>query len=229
MKWLNYLKDVWNLFFPDLCALCLYSLERGERVICTHCHSDMPYTDYHTYKNNPLAKQMWGRVWINAAASLLYYRKGGTAQKLIHQIKYKGNLELGYLAGKILGSHLSKSRYFRNVDCIVPVPLHRRRLRKRGYNQSSIISKGIADVLKLEIREKDLVRLNSTTSQTNKNRQNRFENMVEAFAVNAGAQGKHILLVDDVITTGATIEACAQKLLEAGAASVSIATLAYTE
>lgn len=172
---------------------------------------------------------MWGRVQVEAATALLFFRKGGKAQKLIHSIKYRGDRDLALLAGKMLGNRLLNSRYFKSPKCLFPVPLHTSRLRQRGYNQSTLICKGIAEILGVEVREFVLIRSESTKTQTKRNRMNRFENMVQVFSVKESLFGLHVLLVDDVITTGATIEACASKLLDAGAASVSIATLAYAE
>ncbi len=227
----RYFQDVFRLFFPDLCHACGDVLLNGEKIICTFCYGDLPYTDFHTYKNNPLARQLWGRVDIEAAMALLYFKKASKVQTIIHHIKYKKQTSVGLTMGRLIGDRLSQSFYFKNIDYIVPVPLHPKKAKKRGYNQSRLLANGIAEVLDLPIREDLLIRTEERNSQTHRNRYDRFENMMEVFCVLNREEviGKSILLVDDVLTTGSTIEACSLKLLESGAATINVAALAYTK
>ncbi|WP_231458866.1 MULTISPECIES: ComF family protein [unclassified Pedobacter] len=230
--WLSqWSSDLIGLLFPNLCNACGTSLFQNEHLICTRCFYDLPYTDYHIHDENRVAKQLWGRLPIHAAMAMLYFRKGAKVQNLIHSLKYNNKTEIGVLLGGILGERLSSSPLYQNIDLIIPVPLHRKKLRIRGYNQSSFIAEGVAEKMNIPLDEKILVRNTSTESQTKKSRYNRYENMKDVFGIayQELIKGKHILLIDDVITTGATLEACANTLLENGAEKVSIAALAFAE
>ena len=223
--------DLLGLLFPNLCNACGASLFYGEKLICTKCLFDLPFTDYHLYQENKVMKQLWGRVPLNAAMALLYFRKGAKAQRLIHSLKYNGKTDVGILLGSMIGERLKLSSLYSDIDFIVPVPLHHQKLRSRGYNQSSFIAEGIAQTINIPFKEEILIRTVSTESQTKKNRFSRYENMKAVFKVPETDQitGKHILLVDDVVTTGATLESCANTLLENGALKVSIAAIAFAE
>lgn len=223
--------DLLGLLFPNLCNACGASLFNGEKLICTKCLFDLPFTDYHLYQENKVMKQLWGRVPLNAAMALLYFRKGAKAQRLIHSLKYNGKTDVGILLGSMIGERLKLSSLYSDIDFIVPVPLHHQKLRSRGYNQSSFIAEGIAQTINIPFKEEILIRTVSTESQTKKNRFSRYENMKAVFKVPETDQitGKHILLVDDVVTTGATLESCANTLLENGALKVSIAAIAFAE
>ncbi|NTE05573.1 ComF family protein [Agrobacterium tumefaciens] len=223
--------DLLGLLFPNLCNACGASLFNGEKLICTKCLFDLPFTDYHLYQENKVMKQLWGRVPLNAAMALLYFRKGAKAQRLIHSLKYNGKTDVGILLGSMIGERLKLSSLYSDIDFIVPVPLHHQKLRSRGYNQSSFIAEGIAQTINIPFKEEILIRTVSTESQTRKNRFSRYENMKAVFKVPETDQitGKHILLVDDVVTTGATLESCANTLLENGALKVSIAAIAFAE
>lgn len=223
--------DLLGLLFPNLCNACGASLFYGEKLICTKCLFDLPFTDYHLYQENKVMKQLWGRVPLNAAMALLYFRKGAKAQRLIHSLKYNGKTDVGILLGSMIGERLKLSSLYSDIDFIVPVPLHHQKLRSRGYNQSSFIAEGIAQTINIPFKEEILIRTVSTESQTKKNRFSRYENMKAVFKVPVTDQitGKHILLVDDVVTTGATLESCANTLLENGALKVSIAAIAFAE
>lgn len=224
-------RDLFGLLFPNLCNACGASLFLGEKLICTKCLFDLPLTDYHLYQENKVMKQLWGRVPLNAAMALLYFRKGAKAQRLIHSLKYNGKTDVGMLLGSMIGERIKLDSIYSDIDFIVPVPLHHQKLRSRGYNQSSFIAEGIAQTINIPFKEEILIRTISTESQTRKNRFSRYENMKAVFKVPETDQitGKHILLVDDVITTGATLEACANALLVQGALKVSIAALAFAE
>lgn len=227
----NWFSDLFGLLFPTLCNACGTPLFQGEKLICTKCLYDLPYTDYHLHEENRVARQLWGRVPIYHAMAMLYYRKGGKVQRLIHALKYDGKTEIGEFLGEMLGKRLQMNAKYQDVCMVIPVPLHPKKLRIRGYNQSYFIAKGIAKSLEIAVNEETLIRLIATESQTKKSRYNRYENMQAVFKVvnqQALAQ-KHVLLVDDVLTTGATLEACVEALLEVGINRVSIATLAFAE
>lgn len=223
--------DLLGLLFPNLCNACGVALYHNEHLICTKCLYDLPFTDYHQHAENRVAKQLWGRLPLNAAMAMLYFRKGAKVQSLIHNLKYNGRTDVGILLGNMLGERLKTSMLYRDVNLIIPVPLHHKKHKQRGYNQCTFIAGGIADKMEIAFSENNLVRNMATESQTKKNRYNRYENMQDVFKINApiNIAGKHILLIDDVITTGATLEACATALLNNGAAKVSIAALAFAE
>ncbi|MGY3055084.1 ComF family protein [Pedobacter sp. UYEF25] len=227
----NYLEDLVGLLFPNLCNACGAPLVRGESLVCLHCLHHLPYTDYHLHFENRVAKQLWGRMEFEAAMAMLYFRKGETIQNLMHNLKYHEKTEIGVFLGRLLGERLLDSTLYKGIDFIVPVPLHPARLRKRGYNQSAFIAAGVAEKINAEVCNNLLQRTIYTDSQTKKNRYNRYENMKDVFTVNAKSEvlKKHVLLVDDVLTTGATIEACGKALKDAGIAKLSIATLAFAD
>jgi ComF family protein len=223
--------DLLGLLFPNLCNACGIALYHSEHLICTKCLYDLPLTDYHQHAENRVAKQLWGRLPLNAAMAMLYFRKGAKVQNLIHNLKYNGRTDVGVLLGNMLGERLITSTLYKDIDLIIPVPLHHKKYKHRGYNQCTFIAEGIAEKMEIAFSEENLIRSTSTESQTKKNRYNRYENMQDVFKVSTPTYiaGKHILLVDDVITTGATLEACANELLNNGAAKVSIAALAFAE
>lgn len=223
--------DLLSLLFPVLCNGCGLTLYRGEKTICAHCLADLPYTDFHLYPDNLVAKQFWGRLPCNDAMALLYFKKGSKTQNLIHHLKYKGRSEVGYTLGNLLGEKLRISQQYKAIDYIVPVPLHLKKERIRGYNQSKYIADGIANQIASPVNDHCLLRKKVTKSQTKKSRYTRYENMQTVFQVDDPETliNKHILLVDDVITTGATLEACGRSLLNSGIKKLSIATLAFTK
>jgi len=225
----SYFNDFLSLLFPNLCSGCGTSLYSGEFQICSKCLYNLPYTDHHLHEENKVAKQFWGRIPCHAAMAMLFFRKGGRVQQIIHHLKYSNQPELGIKLGKLLGERLLLAPAYQHIDLIIPVPLHRKRERQRGYNQSAGIAEGIAEVLQIPMSKVHLLRKSSTDSQTKKGRYLRFENMSKAFEVKNGEalKGKHILLVDDVMTTGATLEACGLELLKCGINKVSFATLAF--
>lgn len=221
--------DFTSLFFPNLCAACNGHLLRGEVAICTACLMDCPRTfDEHDPVDNPVARVFWGRVQLQSAASLFVFTKGGKVQELIHNLKYNGRKDAGIAAGKLFGNDLQNLTPFNTIDAVIPVPLHRDKFRKRGYNQAACFGEGLAQALNIPMYDHGILRLNATETQTRKNRGERWENVEDVFAANKKIklEGKHILLVDDVITTGATIEACAIPLLELPGTKVSVVSLA---
>lgn len=224
MSWIS---DFISLLYPRTCHMCGTPLLKSETTICTRCIASLPYTRYWEYDDNPVAQKFWGQIETTAGCSLLHFRKGAKVRKLIHQLKYKGKTEVGYKLGYLLGLHLKTNPIYTDIDYVVPIPLHPQKLRKRGYNQSDYIAKGIAEALGAKSAPSIVRRNTHTSSQTQKNRIERFQNVRSIFEVVQPhlIEGKHILVVDDVITTGATIESCAAELLNAAPCRVSIASI----
>ncbi|HEX5002367.1 MAG TPA: phosphoribosyltransferase family protein [Bacteroidia bacterium] len=221
--------DLVNLFFPEVCPACGNALFTGERTICTLCRAFLPRTGFEKVAGNAAENQFTGKVEIAAAASLYYFNKGEKVQQLIHRLKYKGEVEAGREAGRIMGAALKQSGRFGNLQCAVPVPLHKSKLRIRWYNQSLPFAEGVAELLGIAVEPGLLKRKTAASSQTNKGRYARWENVAEAFeAVHADRiAGRHFLLADDVITTGSTLAACAEVMNRSGAASVSVVSIAF--
>lgn len=225
---LSYINDFIALIYPDLCQSCGYALHKGEETICVKCQIQLPKTNFHLHAINPVIKHFWGKVPVHAATAFYFFNKGEKVQHLIHQLKYRGRPEVGVTVGKLLGNDLKKSELFHDVEVIVPVPLHADKLRIRGYNQSEQIAKGVSEVYK--IKSSGLIeRTRFTETQTRKHRYERYQNVDKVFIVTEEKEvyNKHVLLVDDVITTGSTLVACAEELLKANGAKVSIAAMAY--
>lgn len=222
------LKDLFKLFFPNFCLGCKDGLLRGEEILCTRCLSELPKVDYFNILDNPLVNRFVGRVPVHYGWSLLKFQKTGIVQNLLHELKYNNHPEIGERLGRLLGLRLIELGLENQIDLLIPVPLHKNRKRARGYNQSAMIAKGISEVFNKPFSDEMMARVSSTKTQTKKSRIDRWENVNNAFRVmnRNVVQGKRLLLVDDVITTGATTEACAKCLLQAGALSVSIACLA---
>lgn len=225
------ISDVLEIIFPSLCLSCGERLISQEKYLCFGCWHDLPVTNFHTNIDNKVAKLFWGRVEITHATAFFSYKKGSKYQQLIHFTKYKGLKELGEETGKKFGYALSESKAFHSVDFIVPVPLHRKKEQKRGYNQSDWIAKGIGEAMQKSVVTTNLYRKVYTATQTRKNRFERWQNVDGIFGINSPDQfiGKHILLVDDVVTTGSTLEACAYQLLKLKDTKVSVATLAFAD
>lgn len=220
--------DLISLFYPRLCAGCSTPLVRGEEVLCLNCLADLPRTNYHLYQENPVFQIFIGRVNITLATSFCRFDKGGRLQHLLHQLKYKGNSEVGIKMGALFGNDLISNILYHDIDAIIPVPLHPKKEKKRGFNQSVEICKGLSEAMKRPVLSGNLVREIHTSSQTRKGRFERWENVSGIFSVKNTdlLTGKHLLLVDDVVTTGATLEACCEPLLKIPDVKVSIATLA---
>ncbi len=227
----EYLSDFVSLFYPELCAACGNNLYKGEKVICTFCHVNLPYTNYHQQQDNPLSRIFWGRVPIAAASSYLFFRKGSKVQHMLHELKYKGRTEIGSRMGVLYGHHLATSTEFNQTDLILPVPLHPKKELKRGYNQSSFFAEGLAESMQKEMDCKVLYRTKNTETQTKKSRYSRHLNVDQLFDIRDASliKSRNVLLVDDVLTTGSTLESCAAVLLDSGAKKVSVATIACAQ
>lgn len=227
----SYLADFVALLFPKLCSACNVTLVNNEQVLCTGCLYHLPYTHSHKHPHNLTAQQLYGKLPVEAAYSLYHFTKGSKVQTLIHKLKYEGIQEIGLEIGRMAAKQLAENKIFNTTDLIVPVPLHRRKLLKRGYNQSTLFATGIASVLNIPVEEHNLVRISATKTQTQKSRFDRFKNVEDVFQVNnpEKLENKHILLVDDIITTGATMEACGKVLLTIPGVKLSIATIAVAE
>lgn len=228
MKILN---DVFSIFFPEVCLCCNDYLASGESVICLSCRHDFPLTNFSFEKDNLIEKSFYGRIPLENATSLFYFFKKGNVQHLIHELKYKKQQKAGTFMGDWLGEQLVESERFKAIDCIIPVPLHRKKLRKRGYNQVTTFGESLAKKLDIPYCENILTRVSSTKTQTKKMRFDRWKNVQELFHVqnNFALENKHILLIDDVITTGATLEACYDALKMTKNLKISIACMAYTK
>ena len=225
------ISDFLSLFFPELCVTCGKRLISQEKFVCFDCWHDIPATNFHLKPDNKVAQLFWGRVDLAAATAYFSYKKGSRYQQLIHFLKYKGLKELGYETGKKFGYQLLESPGFAEIDVLMPVPLHPKKKKKRGYNQSEWIANGIAEVLKKPVDTKTLHRKVFTSTQTKRNRYERWQNVEQVFGLvdPKSVENKHVLLIDDVVTTGATLEACAIHLLKQPGTKVSIATLAYAD
>lgn len=221
------IKDsVLHLLFPHVCAGCGSDLLNEESFLCIRCMTDLPETNFFSHAGNPVEKMMWGRLPLVYAAAGYYFSKESLMQRLVHQFKYEGNKQLGLQLGRMIGKYMVQSGRF-NADVLVPLPLYPQRERRRGYNQATILCQGIADITNIVVVKDAVIRQQHTETQTKKGRVERWQNMEGKFVLhNRGAiNGKHVLLVDDVITTGATLEACGMELLKSADTRLSIATL----
>ncbi len=220
--------DAMQLFFPHNCMGCGSDVLSKDSMLCLRCNSSLPYTGYESIENNPIENIFRGRVTIKEAASTFYFSKGHLVQHLIHQLKYKGNKDVGQYLGALMGKTLLQSNRFSNIEYLVPLPLYADKEFKRGFNQSTVICNGMSDTMQIPVMNNNVIRQRYTDTQTKKHRAERWENVEGSFAIKDPAKlhGKNVLLVDDVITTGATLEACAQCLQQVPGINISFATLA---
>jgi ComF family protein len=208
--------------------MCLESLEKAEELICIHCRYNLPVTNHHINGNSEVLSKFWGKVPIKNAWAYLKFTKQGKVQKAMHKLKYEGYQEVGILLGKWYGHDLKKADLDKCFDIILPVPLHSAKLKKRGYNQSDTFAKGLSEAMGISWHNKILQKSTANETQTHKRRLERWKNVKDVYVINEiqAIAGKRVLLVDDVVTTGSTLEACARTLIEARCAEVSIATIA---
>jgi ComF family protein len=229
MKIPGFIDDFISLLYPRVCAACGNSLFKHEEIICTYCHYHLPKTNYHLMQNSPLDQVFWGRAQLTNTAALYTFQKKSKVQHLIHQLKYKGRMDVGIHLGKLLGTDLAKAEIFNDVTKVIPVPLHPDKQRKRGYNQSEQFAIGLAKAMNIEMDATSFIRTVATETQTRKSRFARWENVKEIFKVTAPEKiaNNHILLVDDVITTGATLESAAHILLTIEGVKLSVACIGF--
>lgn len=220
--------DFLDIFYPNLCLICNESLLRGESMICLNCLHGIPKTNYHLQIDNTVEKRFWGKVPVYRGTSFFFFQKGSPFQKLLHELKYKGNKEIGSVIASYAAADLVEAPDFCTVDVLVPVPLHPRKYAKRGYNQSEWIAKGLAVVMKKPIDLQHLRRIRENATQTKKSIFDRYKNTEGIFILTDTSvfKGKHVLLIDDVLTTGSTLEACMTALLATPDIRISIFTLA---
>lgn len=221
-------KTVVDLFFPKVCYACNMHLQDLEIYVCTSCRHNLPVTNYHFNANNTVEKIFFGRAKVEQATALLRFEKKGIVQQLIHNLKYRGYEEIGLFLGEWLGNELKDLTTYKGVDIVIPVPLHKKKLKKRGYNQVTKFGQEIAKALQVDYDDKSLIKITNTKSQVTKKRFARWQADHELFALENASliENKHILLVDDIITTGATLESCIQVLNKAKNVKISIATMA---
>jgi len=229
--WLSDIKEsLLHLAFPHVCEGCGSDVVDVHHELCLKCLSSLPETNFHLHANNPIEKIFWGRLPVTHASAQYYFTKESLMQHLMHQLKYRSNKELGIYLGERMGHALVVSNRFSSIDALIPLPLFPLKEKKRGYNQATVLCEGIASVLQKPILKDVIIRTTYTDSQTKKNRVQRWQNMEGRFElVNKNAiEGKHVLLIDDVITTGATLEACGAELLKAPNTQLSVATLCFS-
>jgi ComF family protein len=227
---MSIIHHILDFIFPRNCAGCYKSLVSNENYICTDCLFHLPKTGYWKDTNNPAAQLFWGKVKIENTASHFFFQKKSRVQNIFHHLKYKDMKELGEMLGKLFGEELHQTPYA-SADVIVPVPLHKNRMKKRGYNQSEWIAAGLSAALSVPVDTTSVIRTSANETQTSKGRYARWKNVENIFSVAKcqTLEGKHIILVDDILTTGATLEACATAILEVPGTRVSILTLAKAE
>lgn len=220
-----------SLFFPRCCIICGGPLAKGEEYLCAGCNINLPRTGFHKQKDNPVEQLFWGKVALERATSFFFYRKGSDFRQILHQLKYGGKKEIGKVMGKYMAAELLPTGFFEGIDVIVPVPLHKKKQRIRGYNQSDWIAKGISEVTKIPMDVESVVRVKNTGTQTRKSAFERWENVEGIFVLHHPEylSGKHILIIDDVLTTGATAVACVSSFSEMEGVRVSILTLAIAQ
>ena len=225
----NIVNSTLHLFYPHVCTGCGSDLLQENNLLCLRCINDLPHTNFAALANNQIEKDFWGRINLTAAHSQFYFSKEFLIQHLIHQLKYKGDTKIGFYLGEIMGKTLHNSNRFSSIDALVPLPLYAAKEHKRGYNQATVICNGMSSVMNIQVLNNAVIRQHATETQTRKHRTERWENVKSSFKVAKPGElsGKHLLLVDDVVTTGATLEACGNAILQAENVKLSIATLAF--
>lgn len=225
------LKNLINLFFPKICEACKTPLQDGVDVVCIACRHELPVTNFHFDNPEFIKKIFYGRVQLENATALLHFSKKGLVQELLHNLKYRGHEQIGEFLGNWLGGELQNIESYKAIDIVVPVPSHKKNKRERGYNQVTKFAQSISKALNCEFREDAVLKIKQTNTQVFKDRNTRFEDINDRFILGNtdGLIGKHILLADDVITTSATIEACALLLNTIPNVKISVATMAIVD
>ncbi len=226
LREISIFEDVVNLFYPRLCAGCGNPLIKGESQVCLHCLYNLHRTNFHNQRDNVIEQIFWGRVLVRYATAYCFYHKESKLQQMIFKLKYHGQKEIGFVLGHEFGNEL-KNSVFNEIDVIVPIPLHFKKERKRGYNQAEWIAQGIGKAMDKPVNTKSVQRILETSTQTKKSKFERWKNVENIFKVvdPEAIRDKHILLVDDIITTGSTLEACIHTILEIEGTVVSVATI----
>lgn len=222
-----WISDFIRLLFPPCCIVCEQGLSVNEKFICVHCLIDIPKTNYHLVRDNKLEKLFWGKIPVERVSSYFNYVKGSGFEKILYELKYYGQKEVGLFMGRCMTMDMLSSDFFDGIDLIIPLPLHAKRQKKRGYNQSEWLAKGVSEVTGIPIDVVSVKRIAENSTQTHKNSWDRWDSVQGIFSIasNHNLQGKHVLLIDDVLTTGATILACASELAKAEGIKISILTL----
>lgn len=225
---MSILNDCWDFFFPRYCKMCGSRLFHEETDICVKCLASLPRTNLYRYHSSEVEKMFYGKFPIERATAFLYYTKGGNVRRLVYSLKYYGNKHVGIFMGRYIAQELLSAGFFDDIDALVPVPLHRKKMHKRGYNQSEALAQGISEITRLPCITDVLQRMKPSETQTHKTRYERWLNVDGVFIVSKPEQlvDKHILLVDDVITTGATIVACADAMHGISGLRISVLALA---
>ena len=222
------INEINNILLPRVCFGCNTQLFRGESILCAVCRHDVPLTDHNYLEENAVDRIFYGRIPIKKAASFTFFSKNGLIKNLLHWLKYKNQEQIGGFLGDWCGAQLKNDPGLDNIEVVIPVPLHPKKLKNRGYNQVALFAKKISENIHAEYRDDVLLKVINTKTQTKKDRQLRWETSKEAFVLNPKAEinFRHVLLVDDVITTGATIEICARTLLEQHNLEISVLSMA---
>lgn len=221
-------KQTLRLFYPHHCIGCNTDQISPPALLCFACLHHLPHTGFHLNPNNIVEQLFVGRVELQAAHSEFYFSKGELVQHMMHQLKYAGKIEIGIYLGEMMGKHLLEAKRFQQIDFIVPLPMHPKKERKRGYNQATVISQGVSNSTKIPLLIQRVIRKKITETQTKKDRTQRWQNVVDSFEIvrPETLKGKHLLLIDDVLTTGATMDACCAVLQTVPNIKLSIATIA---
>ncbi|MDX1909990.1 MAG: ComF family protein [Saprospiraceae bacterium] len=226
------LAELWSgllhLLYPELCVACGNERPAGNVCFCYRCKAKLAASDMYMLKENEFVQRLWGRLFLETGAAAYYFSRNSPIRMAIHHLKYKNKPEIGILIGREFGQKLRTVPHFSSVESIIPVPLHPRKERLRGYNQSAMFARGLSEALEIPVLHQVLHRREFTETQTRKKRMDRFQNVGEVFSVEKPAliEGRHLLLVDDVLTTGATLEVCGQALLAHANTKLSCATIA---
>lgn len=225
---MNLFKNLLDIIYPQTCLTCKVVLENPQMPICLACQYGLPFTNQHLNNENSVSQKFWGRIPLKSAFSYLYFIKNGKVQIMLHELKYKGNQEIGEFLGQLFGGELLRAGLATNYDLIIPIPLHPSKLHKRGYNQVDCIAKGMSKTMKVLWQEDALLRVRANVSQTTQDRIGRLQNSKQLFEVKDSSmiKNKNILLLDDIITTGATIESAAEELFKANCKSLTVAAIA---
>ena len=229
---MNLLNDIRDFFFPRICVCCGKLLSAQEEGLCISCLASLPLTGILNTPENEIERRFWGIFPIERATSLYYYARGGLVSSVLHGMKYHGRKHLCIQMGRIMGTALRNTGFFDGIDFVIPVPLHKNRMRERGYNQSELLARGISEITSIPVVTDVMRRIHNNATQTNKSAFERWENTEGLFGVTEKAallSGRHILLVDDVLTTGATISACLDAMKIVNSVRVSVITLAWTK